>query len=93
VPTRHAAPHTERDALRLPIETVVRRLPTTQREILVETYFLGRSLEEAAQKFGIAPAEAKARLYEAMHQLAYITGATRPTRRHRREPVKELSVR
>jgi len=36
----------------------------------VATYFRGRTTREAAQVLGLAPADAKARLYQAMRDLS-----------------------
>ena len=57
---------------------LVLRLPTQQREIIVATYFSGRTVREAAWVLGLAPAVAKARLYQAMHDLSLVAAACPP---------------
>jgi sigma-70-like protein len=74
VPTPHDTPRTHRDAGGPPIETVIRGLPASHREILVETFFRRRTPQQAARRLGIAPSEARALLYEAVQQLAALTG-------------------
>jgi hypothetical protein len=74
VPKPHNAPRTHRDAEGPPIETIIRGLPASHREILVETYFRHRTPQQAARRLGIAPSEARALLYEAIQQLAALTG-------------------
>jgi DNA-directed RNA polymerase specialized sigma24 family protein len=58
--------------------TLMSRLPTQHREILVATYFSGRTTREAAWVLGLAPAVAKARLYQAMRDLSLMVAAGRP---------------
>ncbi|WP_433375750.1 sigma factor-like helix-turn-helix DNA-binding protein [Actinoplanes sp. CA-142083] len=53
-----------------PTELMLQSLPAQHREILVATYFRRRTMGEAAQELGLAPAVAKARLYEAMRDLS-----------------------
>jgi DNA-directed RNA polymerase specialized sigma24 family protein len=60
------------------MEAIVRNLPTRQREIIVATYFRRWTTREAAEWLGITPAEAKARLYQAVCELADVTDS-RPT--------------
>jgi hypothetical protein len=71
VPTPRTALRTHRDVGGPSVEALVRTLPAPLREILVETYFRRSTPQQAARRLGLAPAEAAARLYEAMHQLAY----------------------
>jgi RNA polymerase sigma-70 factor (ECF subfamily) len=54
------------------------RLPTQHREIIVATYFSGRTTREAAWVLGLAPAVAKARLYQAMRDLSRMVAACQP---------------
>jgi len=49
---------------------MLRSLPAQHREIIVATYFHKRTPSEAAHLLGLAPATAKARLYEAMRDLS-----------------------
>lgn len=55
---------------RPPMEQMLRRLPARHREVLVATYFQGRTTGEAARLLGLPPASVKMRLYEAMRELA-----------------------
>src|SRR5690348_5556234 len=81
----HVALHTDRDAGGLSVEALVRSLPAPHREILVETYFRRSTPQQAARRLGLAPAEAAARLYEAVHQLAYaVDGLTEKAAARRR---------
>ena len=68
--TRHAEPVIAEEAPRRPAEEMLLRLPAQHREILVATYFHGRTPQEAAKALGITPAVAKARLHQAMRDLA-----------------------
>ena len=70
MPTTQAEPIEGRETRRPPIEMMLRDLPAPHREIIVATYFGRRTTREAADLLGLAPAEAKARLYEAMHDLS-----------------------
>lgn len=58
-----------RDAA-LTAEVMLQRLPAQHREIIVATYYQGHSTREAAKRLGLTPAVAKARLYQAMRDLA-----------------------
>ncbi|WP_306214345.1 sigma factor-like helix-turn-helix DNA-binding protein [Actinoplanes sp. RD1] len=60
-----------------PMEAMLHRLPSRHREVLVATYFRGRTTREAAQVLGIAPAAVQVRLYEAMRDLASMVAADR----------------
>ncbi|MBL7252900.1 sigma factor-like helix-turn-helix DNA-binding protein [Paractinoplanes lichenicola] len=60
MPTRYADP---------PMEQLLLRLPARHREVLVATYFRGRTTDEAARVLGLPPRAVKARLYEAMREL------------------------
>jgi len=66
--TRHA---TAREIGQSPMALVL-HLPAQQREIIVATYFSGRTTREAAWVLGIAPAVARARLYQAMRDLSFM---------------------
>jgi DNA-directed RNA polymerase specialized sigma24 family protein len=52
------------------METLLRSLPVAHREIIVATYLRRQTTQQAARRLGISPAEAKARLYYAMQDLA-----------------------
>ncbi|GAA0471417.1 hypothetical protein Ade02nite_34810 [Paractinoplanes deccanensis] len=74
---------------------MLRHLSDPHREIIVATFFGRRTTGEAAELLGLAPEEAKARLYEAMRALTSMV-ATCPCRRPgpvpRRSPVSFASV-
>jgi RNA polymerase sigma-70 factor (ECF subfamily) len=66
-------PTTEADTIedrRPSMQLMLRNLPAQHREIIVATYFHHRTTSEAADRLGLAPATAKARLYEAMRNLS-----------------------
>ncbi|GAA2635143.1 sigma factor-like helix-turn-helix DNA-binding protein [Paractinoplanes durhamensis] len=70
-------PTTQADTIGVPMELMLRDLPARHREILIATYFRGRTTSEAAEVLGVAPAEAKARLYRAMRHLSgVVAGAS-----------------
>ena len=52
------------------MELRLRDLPAQHREIIVATYFRRRTIGEAARLLGLTPDAAKARLYQAMCELA-----------------------
>ena len=52
------------------MEQMLLRLSARHREVLVATYFRGRTTNEAAHHLGLPPESVKARLYEAMRELA-----------------------
>lgn len=69
--TRHADPPTVGETPHLPpMELVLRSLPAQHLEILVATYFRGRTTREAARELGLAPADVTARLHQAMRALS-----------------------
>jgi len=76
--TRHAHPITAGETQRPPMETMLRSLSTQHREIIVATYFRGRTTREAARVLGLDPAVAKARLYQAMRDLSLMVAIDRP---------------
>ena len=49
---------------------MLQSLPAQHREIIIATYFRRQTTPEAADQLGIAPDQAKARLYEAMRDLS-----------------------
>ncbi|BCJ51395.1 hypothetical protein Asp14428_28700 [Actinoplanes sp. NBRC 14428] len=67
--TRHAGPSTVGETQRPPMEIMLRSLPAEHREVIVATYFRGRTTREAAQVLGLAPATVNALLYQAMRGL------------------------
>ena len=75
--TRHADPIRAGKTQRLPMEIMLRSLEAQHREIIVATYFRGRTTREAARELGLAPATASARLYQAMRDLSLMV-ACRP---------------
>ncbi|WP_305782464.1 sigma factor-like helix-turn-helix DNA-binding protein [Symbioplanes lichenis] len=77
-PVTSEAPPTARRGT--PLETMLQRLPDQHREVLVATYFRGRTTREAAQVLGIAPATVQVRLYEAMRDLSSMLATDRATR-------------
>ena len=70
MPTRHAEPFTVRETRPPPMEIMLRSLSAEHREIIVATYFRRRTTREAARALGLAPAVARARLYQAMRDLS-----------------------
>ena len=73
--TGHAGPLMAGETPRSPVEIMLRSLPPRHREILVATYFQGRTTREAARELGLAPAAANARLYQAMRGLSRMVAA------------------
>jgi DNA-directed RNA polymerase specialized sigma24 family protein len=78
MPSRHADPIADREIRRPSMELMLRNLPAQHREIIVATYFRGRTTGEAARLLGLVPAAAKVRLYEAMRDLSGMVAAGRP---------------
>ena len=76
--TRHADLFTVGETQRPPMELMLQSLPTQHREIIVATYFRGRTTREAARMLGLTPAAANARLYQAMRDLSLMVAACRP---------------
>ena len=77
MPTTNADPIANGETRPHPMESMLRSLPAQHREIIVATYFRRRTTDEAARSLGLAPAVAKARLYEAMRDLSLMI-ACRP---------------
>ncbi|MEV4708132.1 sigma factor-like helix-turn-helix DNA-binding protein [Actinoplanes sp. NPDC049316] len=75
--TTNAHPSTVGETQRPPMESMLRSLPAQHREILVATYFQGRTTREAAQLLGLAPDAATARLYQAMRGLSVMVALHR----------------
>ena len=48
---------------------VLRSLPAEQREVLVECFFRGRSVAEAAARLGLPPSTVKMRAHQALRTL------------------------
>ncbi|MBU2666881.1 hypothetical protein KOI35_25550 [Actinoplanes bogorensis] len=69
---------------------MLRHLPPPRREILVATYFHGRTTSEAARLLGLTRDEARRRLYQAMRDLSEMVGHEETAagwRRARRHPA------
>ncbi|WP_232234449.1 RNA polymerase sigma factor [Actinoplanes sp. N902-109] len=65
MPTRTATPTPAP-----PMELMLRSLPAPHRDVIIATYFGGRTTREAAELLGLAPATVTVRLYQAMHALS-----------------------
>jgi hypothetical protein len=76
--TRHADPFTAGDTGPPSTEFMLRSLSPQHREIIVATYFSGRTTREAAYLLGLTPAVARARLYQAMRDLSLMLAIHRP---------------
>ena len=78
--TRHADRSPVRETQRAPMELMLQSLPTQNREIIVATYFQGRTTREAARVLGLAgtePIEAAYRVAgEAAAEVALVPLAT-----------------
>ena len=61
---------TERCAAALDVRTAVRSLTPQHRAVLVQLYFRGLSVNEAAEVLGVAPGTVKSRSYYALRALA-----------------------
>ncbi|GGX87185.1 sigma-70 family RNA polymerase sigma factor [Streptomyces minutiscleroticus] len=66
---RVAADHAERSAAALDVREAVRTLTPEHRDVLVEVYFRGASVAEAAASLGIPPGTVKSRAYYALRAL------------------------
>ncbi|MET0416712.1 MAG: sigma factor-like helix-turn-helix DNA-binding protein [Actinoplanes sp.] len=73
----YAAPFADRETQQPPMEQMLRVLPPQHREIIVATYFRGRTTNEAAQLLGISPTTAKKRLCQAMSDLSLMIAICR----------------
>lgn len=78
MPTRNADPITDCDTRQPPTTLMLQCLPAQHREIVVATYFRGRTTLEAARLLGLSPAAAKDRLYHAMRDLSLMVAVSRP---------------
>lgn len=76
--SRPAEEMTVGEARRPPMELLLQSLPAQPREIIIATYFSGRTTREAARVLGLAPATATARLYQAMHELSRMVAGDGP---------------
>ncbi len=76
--TRQAGTPAAGEDQRSLMELMLRSLSAPHREILVATYFEGRTVREAAGLLGLSPVDAKARLYQAMRHLSAMVTACRP---------------
>ncbi|MGA5305769.1 sigma factor-like helix-turn-helix DNA-binding protein [Nucisporomicrobium flavum] len=75
--TRHDIPSPVRETPRPPMEAMLQSLPDRHREIIIATYFQGRTTGDAARALGLAPDTAKARLYHAMRVLSWMVDTYR----------------
>ncbi|MGV9245285.1 sigma-70 family RNA polymerase sigma factor [Streptomyces sp. NPDC003710] len=66
---RVVADHAERSAAMLDVREAVKTLTPEHREVLVQVYFRGASVAEAAQALGIPPGTVKSRAYYALRAL------------------------
>ncbi|MFJ2405685.1 sigma-70 family RNA polymerase sigma factor [Streptomyces xanthochromogenes] len=70
--TAECADHTERCAAALDVRTAVRSLTPEHRAVLVQLYFRGLSVNEAAEVLGVPPGTVKSRSYYALRALARV---------------------
>ncbi|WP_030378468.1 MULTISPECIES: sigma-70 family RNA polymerase sigma factor [unclassified Streptomyces] len=63
------ADHAERSAAMLDVREAVKTLTPEHREVLVQVYFRGASVAEAAEALGIPPGTVKSRAYYALRAL------------------------
>ena len=77
MPTRHARPLTAGQTRPPPMRLLLRSLPAQHQEIIMATYFQGRTTREAAWVLGLAPAVARIRLYRAMRDLSRMVATGR----------------
>jgi DNA-binding CsgD family transcriptional regulator len=90
MPSRHAEPAGGRDMQRPDLDLLLRHLSVRQRQIIVGTYFRGRTTREAARHLGLSPDTAKTELYHAMRALADMLATGRPDPAgHRPPPVPD----
>ena len=66
---RVSADHAERSAATLDVREAVKTLTPEHREVLVQVYFQGASVAEAAEALGIPPGTVKSRAYYALRAL------------------------
>lgn len=66
---RVCADHAERSAAALDVRRAVKTLTPEHREVLVQVYFQGASVAEAAEALGIPPGTVKSRAYYALRAL------------------------
>ncbi|MFI6685252.1 sigma-70 family RNA polymerase sigma factor [Streptomyces sp. NPDC050485] len=70
--TAEPGDHTERSAAALDVREAVKTLSPQHRAVLVQLYFRGLSVSEAAEALGIAPGTVKSRSYYALRALARV---------------------
>ena len=61
--------HAERSVATLDVREAVKTLTPEHREVLVQVYFQGASVAEAAEALGIPPGTVKSRAYYALRAL------------------------
>ncbi|RCH65759.1 RNA polymerase subunit sigma [Streptomyces sp. SDr-06] len=70
--TAESGDHTERCAVALDVRSAVRSLTPEHRAVLVQLYFRGLSVAEAADVLGVPPGTVKSRSYYALRALARV---------------------
>ncbi|MFD0558084.1 RNA polymerase sigma-70 factor (ECF subfamily) [Stackebrandtia endophytica] len=69
VPERQVADHVDTAIQGLVVTEALRKLTPAHRQVLVECFYGGRSVNEAAERIGIPPGTVKSRLYYALRAL------------------------
>jgi RNA polymerase sigma-70 factor, ECF subfamily len=64
----------ERAAVAMDVRAALSRLPLPQRQVIVQMYFLDRSVAEIARALGIPEGTVKSRAYHAVRQLRELMG-------------------
>jgi RNA polymerase sigma-70 factor (ECF subfamily) len=71
VPEQSVADMSQQIADRHLVRTALRRLSTEHRDVLLECYFRGSSVADAAQTLGVPPGTVKSRTHYALHALRH----------------------
>jgi len=74
--TTHAGPSMVGETRQILTELMLQHLPAHHREIIVATYFQGRTTREAARLLGLTHSAAATRLYEAMRALSLMVATS-----------------